>query len=220
MCFQDRPNAVLKIDSQHPVKPASVIEPSSSSSNPLHDHSPSDLDWSKQGDEMTPLEFARKIRPQRKEQNTKHKGERKQRMITWLRGEAEKLPGFEEFQSSRCHRLSNSAIAAHWTFAAEFSESKFRKKCEVTELTITKKVIAKVLGLGETSLATAEEGHDLLKLYGPGGSHVAPEVIRAVEGEDTDVSGATELLNFLREWELNHPVPESKAAKRRQRRQQ
>ncbi|KAJ3764699.1 hypothetical protein FB446DRAFT_795833 [Lentinula raphanica] len=209
------------MDSQHLPK-ANIVSDSEqalSSSKRLHDQMTLDLDWSKQGDDVTPLEFARKIKPQRKEQKTRSKGERKQRMVSWLHGEAEKLPGFEEFQTSRCHRLSNPDIAAHWAFAAEFSESKFRKKCAVTGLTITKKVIATVLGLGETSLATAEEGHDLVTLYGSGGTHEAPEVVSAIEGSDADVTGASELLDFLREWELKHPVTDSKAEKRRQRRQ-
>ncbi|KAJ3711899.1 hypothetical protein C8R42DRAFT_713847 [Lentinula raphanica] len=178
-----------------------------------------DLDWSKHGDDITPLEFARRTKPQRQEQKTKSKGARKERMTTWLRGEAEKLPGFKEFQESRCHRLSNPDIVEHWAFAANLSETKFRTKCEVTGLTITKKVIAKVLGLGETSLATAEEGHNLIALYGMGGSHEAQEVIDAVEGNNADVTGATELLEFLRDWEVEHPVPGSKAEKRRERRQ-
>ncbi|KAJ3833746.1 hypothetical protein F5878DRAFT_698827 [Lentinula raphanica] len=194
--------------------------PASSSHTHLQDQRLLNLHWSQESDDVTPLDFARKTQSQRKEQRVKHKGERKERMVTWLRSEAEKLPGFENFQSSRCHRLANPDIAIHWAFAAEFSESMFRKKCEVTGLTITKKVIAKVLGLGETSLATAEEGHDLIGIYGSGGSHEAQEVINAIEGMDTNITGASELLDFLREWEFNHPVLGSKAEKRRKRRQQ
>ncbi|KAJ3846019.1 hypothetical protein EV368DRAFT_70255 [Lentinula lateritia] len=136
----------------------------------------------------------------------------KSKMISELVIEASKLPGHATFTANRHRVLLYNQVAAHWEFAASFSATHFHKQCPITYNIKSKKAIAKALGIQSTSLSAAEQGHELIQLYGAGGSHESSEVVNEVESGKT---GAMALMDFLRKWEADHPVTGSKAEKRR-----
>ncbi|KAJ3756085.1 hypothetical protein EV360DRAFT_72297 [Lentinula raphanica] len=142
-----------------------------------------------------PLQFADKFYGPKKGLKTT--------MVTELTNEALKLPGYTTFISNHHCVLPYHEVAAHWAFITTFLEVHFCHKCPITHNVKSKKAIAKALGIWTTSLSAAEQGHELVQRYGPGGSHSAPEVIAELSSEKV---GAVGLMDFLHQWAAAHPV--------------
>ncbi|KAJ4475106.1 hypothetical protein C8R41DRAFT_923708 [Lentinula lateritia] len=131
----------------------------------------------------------------------------KSAMVDELVIQASQLPGYETFKAGRHRVLQYEQVAAHWEFAATFSATHFRQRNVKS-----KKSIADALGIRTTSLAAAEQGHELIQLYGAHGSHESLEVATELASGKT---GAVGLMDFLRAWEEMHPVAGTKAEMRR-----
>ncbi|KAJ3914035.1 hypothetical protein F5877DRAFT_71048 [Lentinula edodes] len=131
----------------------------------------------------------------------------KSTMVDELVIQASRLPGYETFKAGRHRVLQYEQVAAHWEFAATFSATHFRQRNVKS-----KKSIADALGIRTTSLAAAEQGHELIQLYGAHGSHESSEVATEIASGKT---GAVGLMDFLRAWEEMHPVTGTKAEMRR-----
>ncbi|KAJ3925465.1 MAG: hypothetical protein NXY57DRAFT_979491 [Lentinula lateritia] len=136
----------------------------------------------------------------------------KSTMVDELVIQASRLPGYETFKAGRHRVLQYEQVAAHWEFAATFSATHFRQVCPITRNVKSKKSIADALGIRTTSLAAAEQGHELIQLYGAHGSHESSEVATEITSGKT---GAVGLMDFLRAWEEMHPVTGTKAEMRR-----
>ncbi|KAJ3759608.1 hypothetical protein EV360DRAFT_81944 [Lentinula raphanica] len=142
-----------------------------------------------------PLQIAEAIHPSKKGS--------KVMMVNELTKEASILPGYVTFKANRHCVLSYDEIASHWRFIATFLETHSHCKCPITNNIKSKKAIALALGMQTTSLSAAEQGHRLVECYGPGGSHELPEVVAELKSGKT---GAFALMDFLREWEVAHPI--------------
>jgi len=123
----------------------------------------------------------------------------------WLRQKASQQPHYRFFVESHHRTLQNAEIVIIWRFAAEFHDIYYQAKCDTTKARITKLAIQSCLGIGETWLTDALVGHRLVKIYGPGGSHSAAEVVSELEVVRTAPYGRFALLSFLKDWEEAHP---------------
>ncbi|KAJ3905751.1 hypothetical protein F5879DRAFT_949694 [Lentinula edodes] len=124
---------------------------------------------------------------------------------------ASQLPGYKTFKAGRHRVLQYEQVAAHWEFAATFSATHFCQVCPIMHNVKSKKLIADALGIRTTSLTAAEQGHELIQLYGAHGSHELSEVATELASGKT---GAVGLMDFLRAWEEMHPVAGTKAEMR------
>ncbi|KAJ3911604.1 hypothetical protein F5877DRAFT_73062 [Lentinula edodes] len=127
-------------------------------------------------------------------------------MVNKLVIQASQLPGYKTFKAGRHRVLQYEQVAAHWEFAATFSATHF---CQHNVK--SKKLIADALGIRTTSLTAAEQGHELIQLYGAHGSHELSEVATELASGKT---GAVGLMDFLCAWEEMHPVAGTKAEMR------
>lgn len=66
--------------------------------------------------------------------------------------------------------------------------------------------ICAALDMGETWLRQAEEGNQLVQLYGEGGACEAQEVMDEITEQCKPPLGSGKLFNFLRNWEASHPA--------------
>ncbi|GLB45439.1 hypothetical protein LshimejAT787_3500090 [Lyophyllum shimeji] len=154
--------------------------------------------------DFKPLEQARRHSKALK----KRKMQRAEDEIEWLQLRASERPGYSEYTNNQGRVQQNAGVVRSWRFIASFSADYFRKTLGIQGTNkIKKKVIAKALNIGTTSLAEAENGIRLANLFGAGGSREAPEVVEVLAESDSESpGGARGLLKYLVGWEKDHEL--------------
>jgi len=125
--------------------------------------------------------------------------------VIWLTQRASSRENYQLFINSQHRVLQNSDVILVWRFASEFYDIYHRAKSN-TGTRITKAAIQSSLNVGETWLSEALTGHRLVKVYGPGGSNSASEVIQELATERSPPGGRRALLHYLEKWEKDHPI--------------
>ncbi|KAF8054909.1 hypothetical protein FPV67DRAFT_1459718 [Lyophyllum atratum] len=107
--------------------------------------------------------------------------------VAWLQSRATERPGYSDYVNNQGRVQQNTGVVNSWRFIASFSAEYFRKTSGIQARgtkKIKKKVIAKALNIGTTSLAEAENGVRLANLFGPGGNREAPEIVSPAGGHE------------------------------------
>ncbi|KAJ7017765.1 hypothetical protein C8F04DRAFT_1331866 [Mycena alexandri] len=125
--------------------------------------------------------------------------------VEWLKGKFETLPGYQEFRDNQRKVQTNPGIVRSWGFIANASETYFGKVSHVQgRKKIQQASINKALRLGSSAVSEAKNATRILKLYGPGGTSPAREVIDRVNLIEDPPQGAAALYPFLRDWAKEH----------------
>ncbi|KAJ7439869.1 hypothetical protein B0H11DRAFT_1934109 [Mycena galericulata] len=132
--------------------------------------------------------------------------------LDWITEQARQTPGFDEFKQNHNQRLSNPDRIKYWKFAAGFSAKYYKARwpggIEYSGgATIKKNAIEAALNLGTTMLAQAVNMARILGIYYDG-PHRSAEVAQRVDSGQlgSDTPGSESLVNFLTQWERDHPV--------------
>ena len=77
--------------------------------------------------ELPPLEKAQKQKAVLESRDRASDQEAGEKEIEWLKEQASKLPGYDEFHTNQNRKLKNLEHVKFWAFAAKFVESYFKK---------------------------------------------------------------------------------------------
>ncbi|KAF5373796.1 hypothetical protein D9758_000953 [Tetrapyrgos nigripes] len=165
---------------------------------------------------MKPLEYARKIAPERKRQRIESKNEKDQQLLTWLREEIKRRDGYEEFAAAKelanSRKLQNPDIEDYWTFGATCVEDLAKTTCaSVDNWKVNKWHIHEALDLPASWFTAARKGVELISIYGPNGPFKASKVVSELERRSDKPGGWTGLLKFLK----NHHKKAKKARQKK-----
>ncbi|KAJ7030849.1 hypothetical protein C8F04DRAFT_1365411 [Mycena alexandri] len=127
--------------------------------------------------------------------------------VEWLKAQFETLPGYQDFRDNQRKVQTNPGIVRSWGFIANASETYFGKVSRVQgRKKIQQASINKALRLGSSAVSEARNATRILKLYGPGGTSPAREVIDRANLIEDPPQGAATLYPFLRDWAKEHDM--------------
>jgi hypothetical protein len=135
-----------------------------------------------------------------------NKEEERLELIEWLRGQARKQYGYENFIKAKHHTQQNQNVAQSWKFAASFSETYYKQThpFPLTNNKIKTGDLYEALGVKETWLSQAREATRILRVFGEDGTHPAEDVITEVSRDRDPPLGSVRLFNFLKAWDRDH----------------
>ncbi|KAJ7016467.1 hypothetical protein C8F04DRAFT_1143932 [Mycena alexandri] len=130
----------------------------------------------------------------------------------WLTAKVQAMEGFETFQKQHGQRLNNLNRVLYWKFAANFTQKYYKTEWPILSIehehsngtVIRKHALETILDMKTTGLNQAiNMSRILAKCYH--GASKSPEVVNFVEDTTSVSLGSEPLVNFLLEWEKDHP---------------
>ncbi|KAJ7735859.1 hypothetical protein DFH07DRAFT_779879 [Mycena maculata] len=132
--------------------------------------------------------------------------------LIWITEKAQSTAGFNEFELNQNQRLGNSERVRYWQFAAAFSATYYKAQWPhgiklSGAKTVRKNVIKAALGMETTMLTQALNMAKIVGIYYDR-PHQSSEVVERIDS-GSDSAGSEALVNFLVQWEKDHPLSTS-----------